>query len=154
MKLAIVIGVIHMTFGIFLKGLNTVYFGQWTEFFFEFIPQLVFMTLTFGYMVALIFIKWSLPWQETLDTKYAPSIIAIFIKMALQPGTYPEDVPLVTLSHLLGHSSLWWKRLWIHFQLAVRIPHHRYDLRPSHPPPQAFDEVLQRQPRPTPKARS
>lgn len=91
MKLAIVIGVVHMTFGIFLKGLNTVYFGQWTEFFFEFIPQLVFMTLTFGYMVALIFIKWSLPWQESLDTKYAPSIIAIFIKMALQPGTYPED---------------------------------------------------------------
>lgn len=91
MKLAIVIGVVHMTFGILLKGLNTVYFGQWADFIFEFIPQLIFMSLTFGYMVVLIFMKWSLPWQQTLDTATAPSIIGIFIKMALQPGSYPDD---------------------------------------------------------------
>lgn len=38
MKLSIIIGVIHMTIGILLKGLNAIYFGGYLDFFFEFIP--------------------------------------------------------------------------------------------------------------------
>ena len=38
MKLAVIIGVIHMSFGIMLKGVNSVYFRNWIDFFFEFIP--------------------------------------------------------------------------------------------------------------------
>jgi len=38
MKLAVIIGVIHMTFGIILKGINAVYFKNWIDFIFEFIP--------------------------------------------------------------------------------------------------------------------
>jgi V-type H+-transporting ATPase subunit a len=58
MKLAIVLGVAHMIFGrahflinlvgILLKGVNSIHFGLWVDFIFEFIPQLVFMSLTFG----------------------------------------------------------------------------------------------------------
>lgn len=50
MKLSIIIGVIHMTLGILLKGMNEIYFGNICDFIFEFLPQLVFFTSTFGYM--------------------------------------------------------------------------------------------------------
>jgi len=93
MKAAIVIGVFHMIFGILLRGLNNIRFRSWIDFFCEFLPMLVFMSLTFGYMVALIFLKWSLPWgTEEYPISKSPSIIAIFIKMVLQPGVWPDDV--------------------------------------------------------------
>ena len=38
MKLSIVIGVSHMIMGIALKGFNTLYFKEYTDFIFEFIP--------------------------------------------------------------------------------------------------------------------
>jgi V-type H+-transporting ATPase subunit a len=38
MKLSIVLGVIHMLLGIFVKGLNTLYFRKFVDFFFEFVP--------------------------------------------------------------------------------------------------------------------
>lgn len=38
MKLAVIIGVIHMLFGICLKGLNSIHFQNYTDFYFEFIP--------------------------------------------------------------------------------------------------------------------
>jgi len=102
MKISIVIGVFHMLFGIILRGLNNVRFRNWIDFFCEFLPMLVFMSLTFGYMVVLIFIKWALPWgTEEYPISKSPSIIAIFIKMVLQPGTWPEDIGIP----LYGNSS-------------------------------------------------
>jgi len=38
MKLAVIIGVIHMLFGIVMKGVNSVFFKNALDFFFEFIP--------------------------------------------------------------------------------------------------------------------
>lgn len=38
MKLAVIIGVIHMIFGVILKGLNCLHFNNSLDFFFEFIP--------------------------------------------------------------------------------------------------------------------
>lgn len=58
MKMAIVIGVIHMIFGIFLKGLNCIHYRKYSNFLFEFLPELLFMLATFGYMSFLIIIKW------------------------------------------------------------------------------------------------
>ncbi len=38
MKLSVIIGVIHMTFGICLKGINSIYFRNYVDFIFEFLP--------------------------------------------------------------------------------------------------------------------
>ena len=38
MKLAVIIGVVHMTLGILLKGFNTIYYSRKIDFFFEFLP--------------------------------------------------------------------------------------------------------------------
>ena len=77
MKLSIVIGVTHMIIGIINKGLNCLYFKDFSGFLFEFLPQLIFMCCTFGYMVLLIIIKWLTNFEGKEDK--APSIISIFI---------------------------------------------------------------------------
>ncbi len=93
MKLAIVLGVTQMLFGILMRGLNCINWKNWVDFFCEFIPMLLFMSLTFGYMVVLIFIKWTIPWgTEGYPTSKAPSIIGIFIKMVLEPGQWPQEL--------------------------------------------------------------
>lgn len=91
MKLAVILGVSHMTLGIILKGINARYFYKPLDFYFEFIPQLVLLTVTFGYMNVLIITKWLTPYNNTAD---APSIIAIMIDMALTGGGIRET-PLI-----------------------------------------------------------
>lgn len=71
-----------MVFGILLKGVNSLNEGSAVNFFFEFIPQLFFLVLSFGYMVFLIFYKWSIEWAE-LGTNTAPSLINMMINLVL-----------------------------------------------------------------------
>lgn len=77
MKISIVIGVIHMIIGITLKGLNALHFKRFAEFFFEFLPQIIFFISTFGYMVFCIFAKWMIDFHD--DPSLAPSIITLYI---------------------------------------------------------------------------
>lgn len=58
MKLAVILGVLHMSLGVVLKGFNAVYFKNYLEFYNEFIPQLLLLWFLFGYMDILIIIKW------------------------------------------------------------------------------------------------
>jgi V-type H+-transporting ATPase subunit a len=74
-----------MTFGIVLKGMNTIYFNNYIDFIFEFIPQLIFMVSFFGYMIVMIFIKWSINWKD--DTSQAPSIITLLMNIFLKGGS-------------------------------------------------------------------
>ena len=64
MKLSVVLGITQMTLGIVLRGVNCVYFGEKLEFYTEFLPMIVFDLALFGYMVILIFTKWSIDWDE------------------------------------------------------------------------------------------
>ncbi len=78
MKLSIIAGVIHMLVGIFMKGFNALYFKNFIDFFFEFLPQLIFMMSTFGYMSVAVVLKWLKNWG---DGSNAPSIIGLFINL-------------------------------------------------------------------------
>ena len=85
MKVSIIIGVVHMSFGIFIKALNSIKFSNYVDVFFEFLPQLVFFWVTFGYMCVAIILKWLHNWG---DGSKAPSIISIFINMGFtDPGS-------------------------------------------------------------------
>lgn len=77
MKLSIILGVTHMILGIFMKGVNNIYFGSYVEFIFEFIPQIVFMCCTFGYMCVCIVVKWVQTWEG----RNPPSVINLFINL-------------------------------------------------------------------------
>ena len=94
MKIAVILGVAHMTLGIVLKGCNLVYFSRWIDFLFEFIPQLLILTALFGYMDFLIIVKWLTDWSGHEDK--APSIIQTMIAMFINMGAIPEGtMPLL-----------------------------------------------------------
>jgi len=51
MKLSVILGMAQMMTGIFLKGWNCLYFGEYLDFFFEFIPMVFFASSLFVYMI-------------------------------------------------------------------------------------------------------
>jgi len=66
MKMSVVLGVIHMAGGILLKGSNCLYFSNYLDFSCEFLPQILFCLSLFGYLILMIFVKWSINWQERM----------------------------------------------------------------------------------------
>ena len=64
--------------------MNSLYFGSTLEFVFEFIPQIIFMLSLFGYMIVMIFIKWSIDWTGRSD--HAPSLITQLMNIVLKLG--------------------------------------------------------------------
>jgi V-type H+-transporting ATPase subunit a len=63
MKMSVILGIFQMIFGIILKGVNAYYFKSYLDLICEFIPMMLFALAFFGYMVILIFVKWSINWQ-------------------------------------------------------------------------------------------
>lgn len=90
MKFSVIVGVLQMTFGILLKGLNDTYQCNCVNFIFEFIPQLIFMVIIFGYMIFMIYYKWCIDWSQNVEK--APSLITIMINMVIKQGKV--DTPL------------------------------------------------------------
>eukprot|EP00903_Cladosiphon_okamuranus_P005612 g5581.t3 len=68
MKTSVILGVTQMTFGVCLKAMNALYFKESLDFFYEFIPMIVFVLSLFGYMIVLIFMKWSINWEYRMFT--------------------------------------------------------------------------------------
>lgn len=109
MKMAVIIGVIHMSSGVVLKGINAVYFKNYIVLIFEVVTGLIILEGLFGWMDFLIFAKWFntyeaynylLPHGQNATTsetdKYnyqfnkltnAPSIYNIMISNFLKGGT-------------------------------------------------------------------
>ena len=58
MKIAIIMGIMQMTFGLILVLLNHTYFKRRLSIWFEFIPQITFLVLIFVYLCLMIIIKW------------------------------------------------------------------------------------------------
>lgn len=58
MKLAVIIGVTHMTLGIVTKGTNTIFFKDYMGFVFEVITGFIILFGLFGWMDVLIISKW------------------------------------------------------------------------------------------------
>lgn len=85
MKFSVIFGVIHMCCGIILKGTNELYFGNILSFILEFIPQLLFMFFLFGYMILMIFIKWSINWE--LEPTNPPSLITLMVNILIKKGS-------------------------------------------------------------------
>ena len=113
MKISVIFGVLQMLLGIFLKGLNALFSKDYTEFIFVFIPQFILMTILFGYMDLLIFIKWctnydpfnfvtmhdksedispnSPFWNNNINTTKASDIKTVLMNIFLKFGKIPDD---------------------------------------------------------------
>lgn len=66
MKLSVTFGIAQMSVGTGLKGLNAIYYREKLDFFFEFIPMVVFASSLFVYMIVLIFMKWVINWNSRM----------------------------------------------------------------------------------------
>ena len=94
MKMAVILGVTQMMFGLFLMCANHWYFNDRLGIYYEFLPRFVFLLCTFGYMDWMIIYKWSVDWfplsgiystdQGNTDP---PNLIQSMINMFLHPGT-------------------------------------------------------------------
>jgi len=82
MKLSIIFGVVQMEAGIVLSLFNHLHFRHKLDVYFEFIPQILFMTCTFGYLCFLVFYKW-LSYNIEDDCPY---LINVFINMFIGFG--------------------------------------------------------------------
>ncbi|XP_053466905.1 V-type proton ATPase 116 kDa subunit a 1 [Ictalurus furcatus] len=75
MKMAVIIGVCHMTFGLTLSAVNYIYFRNVRNVLLRFVPELIFLLSLFGYLVFLILFKWC------MGVQCDSSILLIFINM-------------------------------------------------------------------------
>lgn len=69
MKMSVIFGVLHMTFGVLCKATNTIYFKKLMDFFTEVVSGLVILWGLFGWMNALIITKFF----KTYDIDNCPS---------------------------------------------------------------------------------
>ncbi|XP_076876556.1 V-type proton ATPase 116 kDa subunit a 2 isoform X1 [Brachyhypopomus gauderio] len=84
MKMSVIIGVIHMSFGVVLSVFNHLHFRQKFKIYLLFLPELLFLLCLFGYLVFMIFYKWLA--YSSRDSRTAPSILIHFISMFLMQG--------------------------------------------------------------------
>jgi len=116
MKFSVIIGIIQMVFGLMLSLLNHLFFGKLISVFFEFIPQIIFLTFIFVYLCVMIFIKWikfSGAPSDVTGPGCAPNLLIELINMfflktsgtdipcsALYPGQATLQIFLIIMSVL------------------------------------------------------
>lgn len=93
MKMSVIIGIIHMTFGVSLSFFNYLHFRKISSLLFVLIPELFFMVSLFGYLVFMVVYKWIA--YTAAESKSAPSILIHFIDMFLFTEN-PDNPPLYT----------------------------------------------------------
>ncbi|XP_062336311.1 LOW QUALITY PROTEIN: V-type proton ATPase 116 kDa subunit a 1-like [Osmerus eperlanus] len=85
MKMSVILGVVHMLFGVLLSLLNWIFFQKHQDIMLQFVPELIFMLSLFGYLMFLILYKWCAP----MPSESAPSIL-LFINMMLFDYSSPN----------------------------------------------------------------
>uniref|UniRef100_A0A6I8QYY0 V-type proton ATPase subunit a n=1 Tax=Xenopus tropicalis TaxID=8364 RepID=A0A6I8QYY0_XENTR len=124
MKMSVILGVIHMTFGVVLSAFNYMHFKKRFCIFLVFIPELLFMICIFGYLVFMILYKWLA--YSAADSRNAPSILLHFINMfmfskndqipALFTGQVGIQIFLIVLVTLCVPVLLFGKPLYLYWQ--------------------------------------
>ncbi|XP_056602052.1 V-type proton ATPase 116 kDa subunit a [Triplophysa dalaica] len=84
MKMSVILGIIHMTFGVVLGVFNHLHFKRSFNLYLMFLPELLFLLCLFGYLVFMIIYKWLV--FTVRDSQTAPSILIQFINMFLMQG--------------------------------------------------------------------
>jgi len=86
MKISLIFGIVHMTFGVLLSLWNKLSKKQYHSVILEFVPQIVFLLGIFGYLVIMIFIKWVMygaNMPDPFSEHCAPNLLITFINMML-----------------------------------------------------------------------
>ncbi|XP_054826378.1 V-type proton ATPase 116 kDa subunit a 3 isoform X2 [Eublepharis macularius] len=81
MKMSVILGVVHMSFGVFLGIFNHIHFQHIYKLLLVWLPEIIFLLVLFGYLVVLILYKWLM--FDASNSQTAPSILIHFIDMFL-----------------------------------------------------------------------
>ncbi|XP_054717089.1 V-type proton ATPase 116 kDa subunit a 4-like [Uloborus diversus] len=81
MKVSIILGVAQMLFGVLLSLVNHGHFRKRINVFCEFFPRVIFLMSIFGYLVVMIFMKWTK--YTSNESGCAPSLLISLINMFL-----------------------------------------------------------------------
>uniref|UniRef100_A0A8C3LIA7 V-type proton ATPase subunit a n=1 Tax=Chrysolophus pictus TaxID=9089 RepID=A0A8C3LIA7_CHRPC len=92
MKMSVVIGIVHMIFGVILSLFNHIYFKKYINIILQFIPEMIFIICLFGYLVFMIIFKWC--HFDVHSSQSAPSILIHFINMFLFNYSDASNAPL------------------------------------------------------------
>jgi V-type H+-transporting ATPase subunit a len=87
MKMSVLMGVTQMMLGICLSGWNAVYSEKPYDFYYQFVPQALFMMSIFGYLSILIVAKWLIQWEDVIadPDRNVPSLLSALVNMFLSP---------------------------------------------------------------------
>ena len=106
MKLSVIMGIVHMTIGVIIKGTNTIFRNDYPSFIFEVVTGLVMLLGMFGWMDLLIYAKWFFPlnymsrdptvadplvYKGDLYNRLTPSVINIMITTVFSGGVPGEE---------------------------------------------------------------
>ncbi|XP_078278012.1 V-type proton ATPase 116 kDa subunit a 2-like [Rhinoraja longicauda] len=92
MKMSVILGITHMTFGVILGVFNHLHFKNICNIYLVFVPELVFMVSLFGYLMFMIIYKWLA--YSAANSNLAPSILIHFINMFVMQSN--ENTQLYT----------------------------------------------------------
>uniref|UniRef100_UPI0035902E1C V-type proton ATPase 116 kDa subunit a 4-like n=1 Tax=Myxine glutinosa TaxID=7769 RepID=UPI0035902E1C len=79
MKTSIILGVLHMLFAVTLSVFNHLHFNEPENILLDFIPRILFLLSTFGYLVGTVVYKWCVFTVAT--SHFAPSLLVHFVDM-------------------------------------------------------------------------
>ncbi|KAF6776504.1 hypothetical protein AHF37_03983 [Paragonimus kellicotti] len=102
MKMSIILGVLHMLIGICLGAFNYRFFNEPLAIWCELIPQILFLSSIFVYLILLIFYKWIVYGAEQAGT--APSLLINLINMVR--FSYNNDGPPSTRTFYSGQQTV------------------------------------------------
>lgn len=92
MKIAIILGVIHMIFGLTLSAVNYWHKHNYSGILLTFLPQLIFLCNLFLYLVIMIIHKWLKYGGHHDNAHCAPAILIMFINMVLLKNPDPPEI--------------------------------------------------------------
>ncbi|KAA3673232.1 V-type H+-transporting ATPase subunit a [Paragonimus westermani] len=102
MKMSIILGVLHMLIGICLGAFNYRFFNEPLAIWCELIPQILFLSSIFVYLILLVFYKWIVYGAEQAGT--APSLLINLINMVR--FSYNNDGPPSTRTFYSGQQTV------------------------------------------------
>eukprot|EP00923_Selenidium_pygospionis_P014360 GHVN01024654.1.p1 GENE.GHVN01024654.1~~GHVN01024654.1.p1 ORF type:complete len:851 (-),score=147.66 GHVN01024654.1:264-2816(-) len=102
MKFSVIVGLVQMGAGVCNKALNAIHFKSHLDFFFEFVPQIIFLLCLVGYMDYLIVWKWVTGYS---DAKAKTSIINLMIQMCMG-GKVKDDMLLFPSQNVVQYTLL------------------------------------------------
>uniref|UniRef100_A0A4W3I1M0 V-type proton ATPase subunit a n=1 Tax=Callorhinchus milii TaxID=7868 RepID=A0A4W3I1M0_CALMI len=132
MKMSVILGVVHMTFGVTLGFFNYIHRKQFALIVLVLLPELVFLTSLFGYLLFLVVYKWLR--YSAWDSDVAPSLLVNFIDMfffmspssELYHGQAVVQKVLVVLALISIPVLLLGKPLLLYCQHRARTHRHRF----------------------------